>query len=142
MRLLASTDFSLRLLMHLARMHPDPSAQPPVSTQALAEAIDVPRNHVHKIVQDLAEAGFVRTFRGPQGGVTLAHDPATIAVGTVIRHLESRQAIVECFRPDGGTCCFSPHCRLRGALARAQTQFLASLDTVTIADCLPAPAGG
>ena len=136
MRLLASTDFSLRLLMRLA------GESTPVSTQVLAEAIAVPRNHVHKIVQDLAEAGFVRTFRGPQGGVTLAHDPSAIAVGAVVRHLEASQAIVECFREDGGTCCLSPGCRLRTALARAQQTFLASLDTVTIADCLPASGGG
>ncbi len=133
MRLLASTDFSLRLLMHLAQ-----SGQQPVSTQVLAEAIAVPRNHVHKIVQDLAEAGFVRTYRGPQGGVVLAQDPVALRVGAVVRHLEARQAIVECFRPDGGACCFSPACRLRAALARAQESFLASLDGVTLADCLPA----
>ncbi len=142
MRLLASTDFSLRLLMHLAQRQSAAPGAAPVSTQVLAEAIAVPRNHVHKIVQDLAEAGFVRTFRGPQGGVTLARDPAAIAVGAVVRHLEANQAIVECFRPDGGTCCLTPGCRLRTALAHAQHTFLASLDTVTIADCLPTPADG
>ncbi len=131
MRLLAATDFSLRLLMRLAET-PDRHR----STEALAQAIGVPRNHVHKIVQDLAEAGFVRTLRGAHGGVMLARPPAEIHVGAVIRHLERDQALVECFRPDGGACCFSPACRLRAMLARAREAFLANLDATPLTECL------
>lgn len=42
---------------------------------------------------------------------------------------------MECFRADGGACCLSPDCRLRGVLARGQEAFLAVLDQTTIADC-------
>jgi len=73
MRLLASTDFALRLLMRLGA---DPARHR--STDALAQEIGVPRNHLHKIVQDLAVAGVVRTLRGAQGGVMLARAPAAI----------------------------------------------------------------
>ena len=132
MRLLAATDFSLRLLMRLAE-----SPGRHRSTEWLAQAIGVPRNHVHKIVQDLAEAGFVRTIRGAQGGVLLAQPAADIRVGAVVRHLEREQSLVECFRPDGGACCMSAECRLRAVLASARAAFLASLDSTTLAECLP-----
>ena len=70
MRLLAATDAALRLLMRLgaepARLR---------STEELAAATGVPRNHVQKIVQDLAEAGLVRTRRGAGGGVILGIHP-------------------------------------------------------------------
>jgi Rrf2 family nitric oxide-sensitive transcriptional repressor len=131
MRLLASTDFSLRLLMRLAET---PGRHR--STEHLAQAIGVPRNHVHKIVQDLAEAGFVRTIRGAQGGVLLAQAPAAIRIGTVVRHLEREQSLVECFRPDGGACCMSTDCRLRTVLAKAREAFLATLDSTSLAECL------
>lgn len=131
MRLLAATDFALRLLMRLAET---PARHR--STEHLAQAIGVPRNHVHKIVQDLAEAGFVRTLRGAQGGVLLAQPPAAIRIGAVVRHLERGQSLVECFRTDGGACCLSPGCRLRAVLARARDSFLASLDGTTLAECL------
>lgn len=133
MRLLAATDFSLRILMRLAE---DPSRHR--SSETLAQAIGVPRNHVHKIVHDLAEAGFVRTIRGAQGGVLLARPAAAIGVGDVVRRLERDQAMVECFRADGGNCCMMPECRLRRMLATARDAFLASLDTVTLADCVGA----
>jgi Rrf2 family nitric oxide-sensitive transcriptional repressor len=136
MRLLAATDFSLRLLMRLAEQ-PERLR----STEELAQAIGVPRNHVHKIVQDLAAAGWVRTVRGARGGVLLARPAAEIGVGAVVRRLEQGQALVECFRADGGACCLSPDCRLRGLLARAREAFLAALDGATLADCLTFPSG-
>ncbi|MCU0984330.1 MAG: Rrf2 family transcriptional regulator [Acetobacteraceae bacterium] len=131
MRLLASTDFALRVLLRLGA---DPTAL--TSTEVIAADIGVPRNHVHKLVQDLAEAGLVRTVRGARGGVLLARPAAEIGIGAVVRRLEAGQALVECFRADGGACRLAPDCRLRGALARAREAFLASLDAVTLADCL------
>ena len=132
MRLLASTDFALRILMRLAA---DPDRHR--STEVLAGEVGVPRNHLHKIVQDLAQAGIVRTLRGARGGVMLAQPPAGISVGAVVRHLEQDQALVECFRPDGGACCLSPDCRLRGVLWQGREAFLAVLDRRSLADCLP-----
>lgn len=131
LRLLASTDFALRVLMRLGA---DPARHR--STEALATEIGVPRNHLHKIVQALAEAGLVRTLRGARGGVLLGRPPAEISLGAVVRRLEDGQALVECFRPDGGACCLSPDCRLRGVLWKAREAFWAVLDTTTLADCL------
>ena len=135
MRLLASTDFALRILLKLGE---DPARQ--LSTEELAAGIGVPRNHVQKIVQDLSAAGLVRTQRGARGGVTLALPPSEIRIGAIVRRLESGQALVECFRPDGGACCLSPDCRLKGVLWQARGAFLASLDARTLADCLVPPA--
>lgn len=131
MRLRSSTDFALRLLMRLAG---EPERHR--STEVLAREIGVPRNHIHKIVQDLTEAGLVRTLRGARGGVMLARPAAGIAIGTVVRHLERDQALVDCFLPTGGTCCFMPDCRLRRRLARAREAFLAELDGTSLEDCV------
>ena len=135
MRLLASTDFALRALMRLAA-EPDRH----MNTEELAREIGVPRNHLQKLVQALAEAGLVRTLRGARGGVLLAMPASEIRLGTVVRWLERDQALVECFRPDGGTCCLTATCRLRGILARARETFLRELDSTTLADCIPVHA--
>lgn len=135
MRLLAATDFALRVLMRLGA---EPARRR--STEDLARAVGVPRNHLHKIVQEMAEAGLVQTWRGAGGGVALAQPPEAIRIGTVVRRFEVGQALVECFRPDGGACCLSPECRLRGLLWQAREDFLARLDATTLADCLAVPA--
>jgi Rrf2 family nitric oxide-sensitive transcriptional repressor len=129
MRLLASTDFALRTLMRLAA---EPERR--LTTEALAREIGVPRNHLHKVVQTLAEAGLVRTVRGAGGGVSLARDPAAITLGAVVRRLERGQPLVECFRADGGACPIQPACRLAGVLAEARDAFLRRLDATRLAE--------
>jgi len=131
MRLLVSTDLALRVLMRLAAA---PEAH--VSTDALARELMVSRNHLHKIVQHLAEAELVRTIRGARGGVLLARPAAEIRVGEVVRGHEADQALVECFQTDGGACTLLPRCRLRGMLAAATEAFYRHLDGYTLADCL------
>lgn len=131
MRLLASTDIALRVLM---RLSVDPRIH--VSTDALATELIVSRNHLHKIVQFLTEMGLVRTIRGAHGGVMLARPADKIRVGEVIRSYEREQALVECFRADSGACTLLPRCRLRGMLNTAKSVFYQHLNQYTLADCL------
>jgi Rrf2 family nitric oxide-sensitive transcriptional repressor len=131
MRLLTSTDFALRVLMRLSA---EPDAH--VSTDTLARELVISRNHLHKIVQFLTEAGLVRTIRGAHGGVMLARPASEIKVGEVIRSHEQDQALVECFRRNVGACTLLPRCRLRGILDDAKNAFYQHLDRYTLADCL------
>lgn len=134
MRLLASTDIALRALMLLAN---EPSGQP-LNVDKLSRLLgNLSRNHLHKIVQNLAALKLVRTIRGKSGGVVLAVAPETIKIGQLIRALEGDQAVVECFRPDGGNCTLTAGCRLRGHLRQARDGFYRGLDQHTIAGCLP-----
>jgi Rrf2 family nitric oxide-sensitive transcriptional repressor len=131
MRLLTSTDLALRVLMRLSAA-PDEH----VSTDVLARELVVSRNHLHKIVQYLTEAGLVRTIRGAHGGAMLARPAGKIRIGDVVRRHEQDQALVECFRLDGGACTLLPRCRLRGMLTAAKDAFYQHLDRYTLADCL------
>ncbi len=130
MRLTAFTDFGLRTLMRLAG---EPERL--FTTEEIAAEYAISRHHLMKVVRDLAAAGFVETRRGTGGGFRLARPANEISLGAVVRALESRAALVECFRPDGGQCALSPDCRLRGHLARAEEMFLLSLDTISLSDC-------
>jgi Rrf2 family nitric oxide-sensitive transcriptional repressor len=132
MRLLAATDYALRALMRLAA---EPGRR--LSTEVLSRELDLSRNHLHKLVQALAAEGLVATTRGAQGGVVLAVPPDQVRIGAVVRRLEDGQAMVECFREDGGACSLTPRCRLKSALAGAERAFYQALDAVTLADCLP-----
>jgi Rrf2 family transcriptional regulator, nitric oxide-sensitive transcriptional repressor len=67
------------------------------------------------------------------GGFTLARSPQSITLGEVVRALEG-EALVECFREDGGACVLAPRCRLKGRLAAAREAFLRELDTTTLAE--------
>lgn len=135
MRLTAFTDFGLRALMLLAT-RPERSMR----IADLARELALSHDHLAKIMVELAAAGIVATQRGRGGGLRLARPAAAIRLGEVVRRLEARQPMVECFRGDGGACNLTPHCRLKGQLALAEQAFYATLDRATLADCaLPGP---
>jgi Rrf2 family nitric oxide-sensitive transcriptional repressor len=133
MRLLASTDMALRVVMLLGRYGPGEQMNVETMAQKLG---DLSRNHLHKIVQDLAGLGVLRTIRGAGGGVTLAAPLEETRLGSLIRSLESDQALVECFRADGGCCVLEPGCKLRAMLRDARETFYRHLDQQTLADCV------
>lgn len=130
MRLTSFTDYGLRTLMRLAG---DPDSL--FTTEQIAQEFAISRNHLTKVVGELASAGFIATQRGAGGGFRLARPPEDITIGEVVRRLEARHALVECFRMDGGVCVLTPKCRLRSKLAAASEAFLAELDQTRLAEC-------
>lgn len=135
MRLTAFTDYGLRALMRLAGA-PDRA----FTTEEIAAEFGVSHHHLTKIVGALARNGFVATRRGQGGGLRLARPAEAITLGAVVRALEVREPLVDCFRPDGGSCALMPGCRLKGRLAAAREAFLRELDATPLADCAwPAP---
>ncbi|WP_112311379.1 RrF2 family transcriptional regulator [Pseudogemmobacter bohemicus] len=134
MRLTSFTDFGLRMLM---RMAGDPSRA--FSSAELAADLGLSRNHLAKIIQHLARAGLIDTWRGGGGGAMLARSAAEIRLGQIIRLLEEGQPLVECFGTEGGTCSIEARCRLKTRLRSAEAAFLADLDRSTLADIALAP---
>ena len=129
MRLTSFTDFALRALMRLAG---EPARS--FATNEIAAEFKISRNHLAKVVRDLADGGFITTQRGVGGGFSLARPPHTITLGEIVRALEG-EALVECFRDDGGTCVLTPRCRLKVKLAAAREAFMHELDATTLAEC-------
>ncbi|MEQ8349544.1 MAG: Rrf2 family transcriptional regulator [Sneathiellaceae bacterium] len=137
MRLTASTDYGLRMLMRMGS-----APERAFSTAELAAEFGLSRDHLSKIMQRLARGGIVMTRRGAGGGAVLARPPEEIRLGAVVRMLEKGQTLVECFAPDGGACTISGCCRLKAHLRRAEAAFLDDLDRATLADvALRAPQG-
>jgi Rrf2 family nitric oxide-sensitive transcriptional repressor len=138
MRLTSFTDYGLRMLMRMAGA-PDRG----FSTAELAEEFGLSRHHLTKIMQRLAQAGYVATRRGGGGGATLARPASEVRLGTLIGLLENGQPLVECFATGGGDCSIDGRCRLKARLRSAEAAFLADLDRSTLADvALRLGAGG
>lgn len=125
MQLTRHTDYSLRVLMFLA-LHPGRL----VTCAEIAEAYDISRNHLVKIVHELGKLGIIHTVRGNTGGMRLARALEAITVGEVVRKMEGLE-IVNCTNPD---CAILPACTARDVLAEARDAFLAVLDRYTLED--------
>ncbi|MFJ2995381.1 Rrf2 family transcriptional regulator [Pandoraea sp. NPDC087047] len=134
MRLTDHTDYSLRTLIYVA-VHPDEL----VHVQSVAEAFDIPKNHLVKIVQKLGQLGFLHTVRGRAGGIRLGRPPARIGLGEVVRAMEPDFAMVECFHQGENACVITSACHLRGVLGEALRAYFTVLDRYTLADLVGQP---
>ena len=136
MRLSEYTDYSLRVLMYCA-VH----RQSLVTVGELAEHHGVSKNHLMKVVNDLARRGLIETARGRGGGLRLLKAPEDIRVGDVVRASETDFRLVECFDPQTNACSLSPSCRLRLLFQSDLQAFFEQLDDATLADIVgPLPS--
>lgn len=127
MRLKLQTDYALRVLLWLAATRRQATAD------GLAAAFGASREHLVKVVQELARAGLVSTRPGRGGGVRLARPPEELRVAEVVARFEGRDAVVACLT-DPRACGLHPGCDLRRLLRDAEQAFYDTLGTVTLAD--------
>lgn len=127
MQLTRQTNHALRILMYCA------AREEPVRLGEVARFYGLSEAFLHKVLQVVRDAGFVRTIRGRGGGLTLARPAHDIRVGEVVRAVEERVELADCFRPDSG-CPLERSCGLNVALHRALDAFFAVLDEYSIAD--------
>jgi len=117
-RLTFSTDYALRLLMlvglEMNRL---------VTIEEVADRFGISKNHLMKVAYQLAQAGYLETVRGRNGGLRLAKAPRQIVVGAVVGKIEPDFAVVECENP-GGYCRIERCCTLRSAIREAVQAFL------------------
>ena len=141
MRLSEYTDITLRVLMYCAV-----NRDRLVTIAELADQHRLSKNHLMKIVNDLARQGVVETTRGRGGGLKMLQDPQQIRVGDVVRRSETDFRLVECFDRLTDSCTLTPNCQLKGVMGAAMKAFFDELDAVTIAQiarpALPTGAAG
>ena len=137
MRLSEYTDYTLRVLMYCAGHR-----QALVTVGELAEHHRLSKNHLMKVVNDLARQGLIETTRGRGGGLRLSKAPEDIRIGDVVRAAETDFRLVECFDPHTDRCTLTPSCRLQHLFQGALQAFFAQLDGATLADLVAAPPSG
>jgi Rrf2 family transcriptional regulator, nitric oxide-sensitive transcriptional repressor len=147
MRLTLWTDYALRTLIYVGA-----NAGRLSTIAEIAESFDISKTHLMKIVNQLAQQGYLQSVRGKGGGIRLGRAAERIGVGAVVRNTEEELDVMGCLS-GAGFCRIEGCCVLRGALRKATLAFLESLDDYTLADLLAprtplvrslglAPAGG
>jgi Rrf2 family nitric oxide-sensitive transcriptional repressor len=129
MNLRTQTDYALRAVLYLAHR------QQMVTVDEIAKAYGISKDHLVKVVQQLARMGYVQSQAGRHGGVRLAKDPAAINVGELVGQFEGRNGVLPCIN-DVTYCNLEPGCTLRSLLIRAEDAFYNMLEKVTIAELM------
>ena len=127
MQLTRFSDYALRVLMFA-----NAAGDRLVTIEEMADAYDISRAHLMKVVNALTRTGYLTPVRGRSGGVRLAMPAEEVALGDVIRATEPDFALVECFAT-GNQCVITKCCKLQGVIDEALSAFLAVLDKHTLA---------
>ncbi|MBD1575246.1 nitric oxide-sensing transcriptional repressor NsrR [Vibrio sp. S11_S32] len=128
MQLTTFTDYGLRALIYLASL---PEGEK-TNINTVSQVFNVPKNHMIKIINKLAQLGYITTIRGKNGGILLGLPAKDIIIGQVVRGIEPMQ-LVNC-APEA--CHITSACRLKSHIAKAKQAFIAELDKVTLQDLL------
>lgn len=138
MRLTVYTDYTLRVMIYLAMKYRSGEV---ATIDEIAGAYGISRNHLMKIVNELAQSGFIETTRGRAGGARLARAPHSISLGEVVRMAEKDFAVVQCQdRTFEADCAVFQACNLKRGLRRAVDAFMAELDKMTFEEAVSAPS--
>lgn len=86
-----TAEYALRATVLMAR-EPEQTQ----SADLMAEVTKVPRRYLHKVVQDLIQAGLVRSQPGPGGGYGLVRDPRDITILDVVNAVAPLERITHC----------------------------------------------
>lgn len=128
MHLTRHSDYTMRLLMHLALQSDGTS-----TIRDIAKHYQISRNHLMKVANRAVQMGYVTSVRGRVGGLKLAKAPTKIRIGQVLRNTEEWD-MAECFDPTKNCCPIAGSCGLQPALTEALAAYLAVLDSYTLAD--------
>jgi len=73
--------------------------------------------------------------RGKNGGIKLNRDAKEINVGALVREIEDKSKLIECFGAEN-KCVITPSCQLKNIFAEAQENFFKTLDAYTLQDLI------
>ena len=130
MKLNLQTDYALRVLIYVGT-----NAEGLSTIQQIADAYDISKAHLMKVVHRLGKAGYLDTVRGKHGGMRLKRAPDAIRIGDVVRSIEEDLAVIGCLG-EPRYCRIQGPCVLQHALKDATDAFLAVLDGYTLANLL------
>lgn len=129
MQLTKFTDFSIRVLIYAGLKDNDELSQ----ISAICESYEISKNHLIKVVHELAQLGYLETIRGKNGGIRLAMDASEISIGELVRQTEKHLNAFNCYTP---ACKIVKACTVKGVFHEATQAYLQVLDKYTLADVL------
>ena len=95
MQLKITTDYAIRMIVHLAGLGG-------VATAAsISAAMAIPQKYVTAVARPLCEAGILYAVRGPGGGFTLNLPPEKITMHAIVNVMEGTTRINRCLEQDG-----------------------------------------
>lgn len=127
-----TAEYALRAVVCLAR---DAGEGEQTRANDLAEAINVPRNYLSKILHELTRAGILRSTRGKNGGFQLAVPPEQLPLLRIVQLFDQMGERSRCLlgRPE---CSDADPCPVHPRWKETSVQIAAFFRETTVADVI------
>lgn len=122
--------YALRLMLDLA-LH---NTGEQISIKSIAARQDISEKYLEQIISLLHRAGFVKSYRGAQGGYRLAKDPGDYTVGMILRLTEGSLEPVDCIDEEENICKRSNLCVTREVWKELYEAISGVVDHITLQD--------
>jgi len=123
------TDYAIRIILALAKRGTGAVA----STNEIQQEMLIPPVLAQRIVAELARGGFIQTFPGRNGGLSLSRPPAQINLRQIIEYFEGHFTISDCL-VSGIGCPFDEQCPVRCRWVRLRKLIVEELEQATFED--------
>ncbi len=129
MKISTRVQYATRALLDMA-VNQD---EKPVQLKDIAGRQQISLPYLEHITNRLANAGIIRSVRGPRGGVSLARSPENIKISEIMRAIEGPMSLVKCL---GSTddCSRSGACVTQNIWSDVQKAIEDVLESTTLKD--------
>ncbi len=123
-----TSQYAVRAVLYIA-IHGKKDKKTGVSE--IAEALDIPKYYLAKILRKLASSGIIRSVKGPRGGYYLNSNSDRCALIDIIDVMEGRSNLEQCAL--GLQICSPDHpCPVHSMVAPFRDSLIDSLEKCTI----------
>jgi Rrf2 family transcriptional regulator, iron-sulfur cluster assembly transcription factor len=120
-------DYAVRIMVELG----DKADRQRIPATEVAQSAGIPLAFLRKIVVDLVKFDLVRTYSGPNGGLTLAQPVESINLAHILKAIEGPICLNTCLvRPK--ECPRDHVCPVHGFLGRLQANIIQQLQEATL----------
>lgn len=126
MRLTKAAEYAIRCVLYLSNQNNEKI----VPRNEIAEAMEIPRDFLTKISQQLSRAEIIEIIQGVKGGYRLQASPDTLNLLDVIEAMIGDVFLNKCaLRPE--SCSESSNCSVHRVWVKARTQLRETLTEAT-----------
>ena len=139
MKISATDEYGLRILLQIARAHPEEG----LNLSQLSELENISQAYAAKITRSLRIAGFIQSIRGHKGCYILAMSPKEIRINQVMKALGGAMYSEKFCGQHAGNlslCTNSVDCSLRSLWTILQHSMDNLLDQISIQDLMKSEA--
>lgn len=101
MKISTKSRYAIRLLVELVKAE---DLEQPMPLKQIAKNQGISANYVESISSKLTRAGYIKSFKGVNGGYLLEKDPKEIFVGEIMRLMESTYFESHCIKNADMNC--------------------------------------